>query len=418
MPTICTLDSVIDRFKPGLSVFVSGMSGECLPLFDALKQRPDAADGVQFRGVSFPGINRSDYFGLHENTRQRAYFMQSGLRSGLEDGRAELLPLDYPGIFRDLAEQGEIDIAFVQVSSPDQDGQCSLGVSCDFQPAVWQRAKRKVALINTQMPRTRSSFQIAYQDIDDVVECDFEVLRYDGGTPSESMQAHANLIASLVRDGDTLEFGVGKLQAGVLAALKDHQNLKVWSGMVSTPVLGLLDSGAIKGKAAMSMGVALGDANLYERAAKDDAFFFRPVSQTHDVREISKHPNFCGINSAVEVDLLGQVNADALNGRFLAGVGGLPAYAAAAALSQGGRSIIALPAATDDGRFTRIVATLGKPGACAIPRHAADYVVTEQGIASLRGLSVHQRAKALIGIAAPAFRDSLEQQWAEIRARF
>lgn len=413
-----TLEKTLDYFRPGRSVFVPGMSGECPPLFDALKERPDAAAGILFRGVSFPGINRSDYFGLHEKARQRAYFMQSGFRSGLADGRAELLPLDYPGIYRDLAEHGEIDIAFAQVSAPDEQGQCSLGVACDFQPAVWQRAKRKVALINTQMPRTRGSAQIAYADIDDAIECDFEVLRYDGGRPSAAMRAHAELIASLVRDGDTLEFGIGRLQAGVLAALGNHQNLQVWSGMVSTPIVGLLDSGAIKGRASVNMGVALGDAGLYERCAKDDAFYFRPVSQTHDVREISKHRNFCAINSAVEVDLLGQVNADFVNGRFLAGVGGLPAYVAAAALSAGGRSIIALPAATDDGRFSRIVAKLGSPGVCTIPRHAADYVVTEHGIAALRGLSVMQRAEALIKIADPAFRDALAQAWSEIARQF
>jgi acyl-CoA hydrolase len=123
---------------------------------------------------------------------------------------------------------------------------------------------------------------------------------------------------------------------------------------------------------------------------------------------------FVAINSAVEVDLFGQVNADAVNGRLAAGVGGLPAFAAGAALSEGGRSIIALPAATDDGRFGRIVARLSAPGVCAIPRHHADVVVTEHGVAELRGLDLHARARALIAVAAPAMRDNLSAAWAEL----
>ena len=417
MPRLLSLSEILGELKPGMNVFVPGMSGESLALFDALKQQPHAADGVRFLGAHFPGINRSDYLGLSLSARQRAYFMGSGLRPGLADGRAELVPLDYPGIYRELSAMDDIDIAFAQVSPPDAQGLCSLGVACDFQPAVWARARRRIAHINPRVPRTRGSFQIAYADLDAVFENDSDVLVYDGGTPNEAMREHAQRVASLVRDGDTLEFGVGKLQAGILSALTAHRNLKVWSGMVSSPVLPLLDSGTIAGRDAIQVGVALGDTALYERCACDEAFYFRPVSDTHDVRQIAAIDKFCAINSAVEVDLFGQVNADSLNGKLLAGVGGLPAFAAGALLSKGGRSIIALPAATDDGRFTRIVAQLGAPGVNALPRSAADYVVTEHGIASLRGLSVHQRARAMIEIAAPAFRETLAASWAEIAKR-
>lgn len=387
-----TPDTLRREFRPGMTVFLPGMSGESLALYEWLRAHPDAAEGVTFVGAHFPGINRGDYLGLHPKAHQRAYFMTPALRAGLAEGRAELLPLDYPGVYRDL-ESREIDLVIVQLSLPDANGICSLGPSCDFQPAVWARAKRRIAHLNPRLPRTRATFEIRYADLDAVFEQDHALVHYDAGTPTPAMDAHAQLVANLVRNGDTLEFGVGKLQAGILAALAHHQDLRVWSGMASTPVLGLLDRGVIAGREAVQIGVALGDDALYARAAQDDTFLFRPVSEAHDVRRIAGIPNFCAINSAVEVDLFGQLNADSVGGKLVAGVGGLPAFVAGAARSPGGRSIVALPAMTDNGKHSRIVPRLSTPGLVALPRHSADYVVTEHGVAALRGLSLAQRAR-------------------------
>lgn len=413
-PTPTTAAATVASLRPGMRVFVPGMSGESLAFAAALKANPESCAGVQFVGVHFPGINHTDYLGLHPQARQRAYFMGPKLRPGLADGRAELLPLDYPGIFHDLRQLPAIDLLVAQVTPPDENGRCSLGPSWDFHPAVWAKARRRVAHINPHLPRTRGSFEVHISDFDATFEHAETPLLFDGGTPDEAMLQHARRVAELVRDGDTLEFGVGKLQAGILASLTGHRDLKVWSGMVSTPVLGLLDAGCLAaGEGNVQAGVALGDAAFYDRIGRDAAFYFRPASETHDVRRIAAIDNFCAINSAVEVDLFGQVNADSIRGKLVAGVGGLPAYAAGALLSPGGRSIIALPAATDDGKHTRVVAKLGA-GFTALPRHTADFIVTEHGVASLRGLSLHARAKALIDVAAPAFRDSLSQQWDEI----
>lgn len=416
MPATLTLDALLREFRPGMTVFLPGMSGESLALQESLVANPATADGVRFVGAHFPGINRSDYLGLHPRARQRGYFMTPGLRAGLGDGRAELMPLDYPGVFRDLSALS-IDLAIMQVSPPDATGMCSLGVSSDFQPAVWARAKRRIAHVNPRLPRTRGSFAVRYADFDAVFEQDHAILAYDGGTPSPAMQAHAELVAGLVRDGDTLEFGVGKLQAGILAALSNHRNLRVWSGMASSPVLPLLDRGVIAGRNAVQIGVALGDDALYERASRDDAFYFRPVSETHDVRRIAAIEHFCAINSAVEVDLFGQVNADSVGGKLMAGVGGLPAFVAGAALSNGGRSIVALPAMTDNGKHSRIVPRLSDSAFVALPRYAADYVVTEHGVAAMRGLDLGARARALIAIAAPSERERLAANWHEAQAK-
>lgn len=415
-PQTLSVEAVVASLRPGMTVFVPGVSGESLAFHAALKAQPEFTAGVRFTGLHFPGINRSDYLGLHAEARQRGYVMTPGLRAGLADGRAELVPVDYPAIYRDLASNVEVDLAIAQVSAPDADGNCSLGPSLDFHPAVWAKARRRVLHVNPRLPRTRGSWTIPFASADAVFEADSALVSFDAGGSSETIERHAALVAGLVRDGDTLEFGVGKLPGAILASLRGHRDLRIWSGMVTPQVAALVDAGAIAAEGAIDAGVALGDATFYERLGHDRAFHFRPVSETHDVRRIAAIDNFCAINSAVEVDLFGQVNADSLNGKLMAGVGGLPAFVAGAQLSNGGRSIVALPAATDDGRFTRIVGSFDR-GLVALPRHCADYVVTEHGVAALRGLSIHERARALIAVAAPAFRESLEARWADIASR-
>lgn len=415
MPNIATqsISAALALLKPGMTVYVPGLSGESAALFAAFKAQPESLNGLRLTGAHFPGINRNDYFALNATTRQRAYFMQPGLRAGLQEGRVELLPLDYPGIFRDMAD-AELDIAFGMISPPDDAGLCSIGAAYDFLPAVWHKAKFRVGLVNPRVPRTLGSFAVRIADCDLLCEADGEILPFDGGLPNEAMMRHAALVASLVREGDTLEFGVGKLQAGILGSLHAHRDLKVYSGMVTPPLLPLLDAGVIAGSASVQAGVALGDAAFYDRVGRDDRFFFRPVSETHDLRRIAAIPQFCAINSGIEVDLFGQVNADSVKGKLMAGVGGLPAFASGARLSPGGRSIIALSAATDDGSISRIVPTLGLNAAVAVPRHDADYVVTEHGIAELRGVSIIERGKRLIAVAAPQHREALDQAWSEI----
>jgi acyl-CoA hydrolase len=411
MPKHLTIGTLLDELKPGMTVYVPGMSGESTAFYDALKDDPGRADGIYFVGVLFPGINRSDFTTLSSTTRQRAYFMTPALRTGVQDGRVDLLPLDYAGIYSDLQGLPNVDLAIIQVTPPDSRGFCSLGVTCDFQPAVWRRARRRIAHVNHEMPRTSATFEVRLDEFDAYFEQSQALPTYDTGAPDEATLAHGRRVAELIRDGDVLEFGVGKLQSAILSALSDHRGLQVWSGMASTPISNLIDSGALaKTPESINVGVALGDRAFYDRVSRDHAFRFRPVNETHNPCAIGRMANFCAVNSAVEVDLFGQVNADCAGSRLVAGVGGLPAFASGALLSQNGRSIIALPAATESGR-SRIVSRLSGPGLAALPRHCADWIVTEHGAARLRGLSIRQRALALIGIAAPEHRGQLEADW-------
>jgi len=381
---------VISALRPGMTVFVPGMSGESLAFYEALRAEPQRAERLTFVGVHFPGINRPG------------------------EGRVDLMPLDYSAIVRDLEQNMHIDVAIAQVSPPDAKGRCSLGVTQDFLPSIWQNARIRVAHVNPRLPRTSGSFQLRIEDCQLAFECDAEIPSVRSETADAATLEHARLAADLIEDGATLQFGVGRLQTAMLMSLVNHRNLRVYSGMISPAILHLLENGAIRRDFPVECGVALGDAEFYAKLNGDSRFHFRPARETHDIRRIAAIPNFCAVNSALEVDLLGQVNADSVNGRLVAGVGGLPAFSCGARLSPGGRSIIILPATAEGGRTSRIVCKLSGSAFAALPRSEADYVVTEHGVARLRGLSLHDRAAMLISIAAPKFRAGLEEAWHEV----
>ena len=414
---ITPVTQVMAALRPGMTVFVPGMSGESLPFYDALARDPSRADGLTFVGVHFPGINRTDYLGLNPSVRQRAYFMSPTVRAGIAASRADLIPLDYPGIVRDLEENVRVDAVIAQVSSPDAKGHCSLGPSQDFLPSVWQKASLRIAHVNPNLPHTQGSFCVNWDDCQFAFEQAAEIPTLPTEVPDAATLRHGALVADLVGNGATLQFGIGRLQTAILLSLKMHRRLRVYSGMISTHVTQLLDAGVISGERAIECGVALGDLDFYARLNADPTFYFRPSRETHDIRRMAAISNFCAINSALEIDLFGQVNVDCLNGRLIAGVGGLPAFSSGARLSPGGRSIIVLPATGDAGRTSRIVHAFDQPSLVALSRPEADYVVTEYGVAALRGRSLHERAQALITIAAPQFRESLARAWRDSAGR-
>lgn len=413
MSQTMTLDQVVALLRPGMNVFVPGTSGESLAFFEALRRSPERSAGVRFVGVHFPGINQSDYAGLHPAATLRAYFAQPSLREPMQQGRVDLLPVDYTGVWQDLLGL-RIDLALAQVSAPDAGGRMSLGICHDFLPAVWSRAAIRVAHVNPRMPRTRGSFSIARAECDIVCEVDSPLVTQLSGDPGPELATIGRNVAALVRDGDTLQLGIGKMQSAVVRALRGHRQLRLHSGMVTEEIVGLRASGAIQGSGSIVAGVALGDENFYRQLAEDDAFAFRSVGETHDICRIAGIPNFVSINAAVEIDLFGQVNCDCLGGRLLAGVGGMPPFVTGARLADGGRAIFCLSSTADKGAVSRIVPKLGSGSAVGAPRHMLDCVVTEHGLAELAKLSLHRRAETLIGLAAPQFRDGLAAEWANI----
>lgn len=222
-------------------------------------------------------------------------------------------------------------------------------------------------------------------------------------------------VAGLIRNGDAVEVGIGRLGAAVLEALADHRNLTLWGGLITPSLCRLLEDGAVS--RSITTGIALGDAEFYRWAGARRDIAFRPVEVTHDPLRLGAILRFVAVNFVTSVDLFGQADAETVSGRQVSGPGGLVDFARGALASPGGRSILALPATGAKGSVSRIVPRLGEDGIVTLGRGDADLVVTENGIASLRDASLDERAERLIAIADPHFRDGLEAAWRDIRHR-
>ncbi len=408
---------LVDALAPGLRVWVPTLSNASALLADELRADPERARGVTFAGVQFPGIDRADYLALHPQARALGWFMSPALRRGLVDGRAELRAQDYLGVVRELREGEPFDVAIAQLTPPDGDGWCAPGLAADFIPLVWQRAKRRVAHLNPRLPRIASSFRVHVSQVDLAVQAEAPLEVFTEGTVGELERQIGRHVASLVRDGDTLQFGIGGVPLSLASALAGHRRLRFRAGMLPQAFRSLWEAGAVDRDAPVITGVVLGDAALTDFAAALPSVQLEPVSITHDPARLAQIARFIAINGAVEVDLFGQINAERANGAIQAGAGGLPAFAQGALASPGGRLIIALPACAKGGRVSRIVPTLGTQSLVTVPRQLADAVVTEHGVAELRGLSLDARAQALIGIAAPEHRAALSTAWDDILGR-
>jgi len=405
---------LVDALAPGQRVWLPTLSNESALLAAELQADPERARGVTFAGVQFPGIDRLDPLALHPKARQIGWFMTPGLRRGLREGRAQLLAQDYLGIARHLREADPFDIAFAQLTPPDADGWCAPGLAADFLPLLWARARKRVAHLNPRLPRLDSSFRVHVSQIDHAVEADAPLTDFADPRPGALEARIGAHVAGLVRDGDTLQFGIGGVPLSLAAALTGHRRLRFHGGMLPSAVRTLWDAGALDRDAPLTTGVVLGDAALREFAATLPHLQLVDVTQTHDPARLAALPHFVAVNGAVEVDLFGQVNAERAGGAIQAGAGGLPAFAQGALASPGGRLVIALPASARGGSVSRIVPALGTQALVTLPRQLADAIVTEHGVAELRGLSLHERAQALIAIAAPEHRAALAAAWEDI----
>jgi 4-hydroxybutyrate CoA-transferase len=407
MPRKITLERLPELLRPGMTVFVQGASGEPRPLLQALAAAPAASAGVDYVGCLIPGLNLIDPASFHPDARLTSFFVFGELARSYAAGRVRFLPLHYSGIWRYLSTL-PVDLALIQVTPPDDRGRCSLGVSVHFVPAVLDRAKLVVAEVNAAMPRPRASFEVPYERLDYAIETERPVLELPGGRLSEATRKIGANVAGLIEDGDTIQIGIGKVPAAVLGALHDRRRLGLHSGLVADEIAGLHAAGVMD---RMVGTAAIGTAKVYDWAGECPDLSFAPVSHTHDLAVIAAIPHFVAINSVLSVDLAGQANAEMVDGRQVSGTGGLLDFVRGARASQGGRSILALPSTAAGGGVSRIVQRLGERDVVSCPRADADVVVTEHGIAELRDRSLEERAKALIGVAAPAFREELARAW-------
>lgn len=390
-------------------LFVPGGPGEPLALREAFRNRPDLAAGITFVGAHVPGINRTDWAGLHETARAEGTFMSGDWRGSFETGAFALRPMTWFQAWGWLGTT-PLDAAVVVVSPPDADGRVSLGVASDLAPAVLARGVFKAAIVNPHMPRVAGPlYDLSTFDL--VAEDDTPLLIYEAGTLDPAFDRIKGHLQTLLTPGSSLQFGLGKAGVAAVQAMEGLKGLRIHSGMVAGPLQAVLDSGALT---EVVTGLAAGDADLYALCGRDPRIRFEPSGFTHDIRTLAAIPKLVAVNSALEIDLFGQANAEFQGGRQISGTGGLTDFLRGARLSEGGLPILALPSSAKSGSISRIIPRLPQT-AVSVPRADVGLVITEHGIADLRGLTLDGRAEALIAVAEPGHRDALANAWAEIR---
>ncbi|MBL8550685.1 MAG: hypothetical protein JNJ73_11945 [Hyphomonadaceae bacterium] len=405
-------DAAREIARVGGRIAVQGGPAEPTPLIEAWRRAPETAAGLSFCGLFIPNFNRIDYAALHERSALEVFLMSRDFRDSAKAGRVRTRPLGYTDAYRFLMRE-RIDVGVLNLA-PAPGLFLSGSVSADVAPAVFFNARFKVALINAAAPRIDDAVRTPLfnrEAFDLVVECAAPFL--DAPPERADLDALAAEVAALIEDGDAIQFGIGKLPGALLARLTDRRRLRVRSGLYVDAVLDLLDAGALDPDEPMRGGVAIGAPALYERLAAEPRAHFAPIPRTHGHADLAMIDRFVAVNSALEVDLLGQVNSEVLDGAQVSGIGGALDFVRGARASRGGRAIIALPA--EAGGRTRIVP---KVEAVSIPRADADIIVTEHGAAHIRTLDLDARAEALIAIAAPAHRAALAEAWRAMRQRF
>lgn len=390
-------------------VYAPGCAGHS-PLFEGwLRDSADACANTRFTGIHVPTVNRFDFAALSPSTRFRNIFASADSRASYSAGRVELLAMSYFDTWRWLESTARFDLALIHVSPPDARGECSFGIAADFTPAVWPRASAVFAHINPLMPRSDGP-TIPLARIDAAIEAECALLEVADAAPDATLDAAAANVAALLDSAATLQLGLGRLQGALLPLLRNRRGLSLHAGMVTGGLVALAESGALAGATA---GVALGSAEFYARVPP--MVRFRPVGTTHDPRTLLSLPRFTAVNSALAIDLHGQVNGEWIDGVPISGAGGLVDFARGARHAPNGQSVIALKARDRHGR-SAIVPHLGdKPP--SLGRHDADVFVTEFGAAHVRTLDADARSEALIAIAAPEHRAPLAAAWAANRGR-
>jgi acyl-CoA hydrolase len=408
-------EKILAELKPGASVYIPGATGEPLALRAMLAEAPERAAGVRFIGCLLPGMNDFDYAALSPTASLTTFLFPPAFRTSFEAGRVRVLPLAYSQIAEYLATTAPIDVAVLQVGPPDAEGMCSLGVTADFSPLVWRRAGRRVAIVNPSLPGPARAARIPLAAMDVVVEMDGPVIEAAAAAASDEIAAIAGRVAELVPDGAAIQTGIGGAPGAIYERLTGRRGLTVRSGMITPGFQALAESGALAAKGHIT-GVALGPASFYRFLADNDVIAFADARITHGLASLAAIERFVSINSALEIDLFGQMNLEWRGERMVSGVGGAPDFIRAASRSLGGMSIIALPATAGGGRISRIVPRLTSPTS-SISRNDIDTVVTEFGVARLGGLSLDERAEALMAVADPRHQADLARGWGELRAR-
>lgn len=425
---LTTAEDAVKLIRSGMRIYLGGGAGVPQVLERTLVQR--AGDLREVEVVHVLTFAGGEYLAREHapSFRHRGLFLGENARQAVCEGRADVNPIflsEIPALFRaqpPTEASLPLDIALIQVSPPDEHGFCSFGVEVGVTKPAAHAAKKVIAEVNQQMPRVHGDSFIHLNKIDALVEVDYGLPQVPQGKFGEAQNRIGECIAELIPDGATLQLGIGSIPDAVLFHLKHKRDLGIHTELFSDGVIDLVERGVITndkktlhpGK--MVAGFLFGSQSLYDFVNDNAIVELHPSDYVNDPFIIAQNDNMISINSAIEVDLTGQVCADSIGPQFYSGIGGQVDFVRGAARSRGGKPIIALPSTAKNDQISRIVPQL-KPGAGVVTsRGDVHYVVTEYGIAYLHGKSIRERAQALIQIAHPRFREDLqcyarEQKW-------
>lgn len=406
------------KIKSNSRVVIGHAVGEPKAVIQAMvgeKEKYNSVEIVHMVGMGEGAYAREEMEG---HFRHNSLFAGPSTRKALEDGRADFTPCFFSEIPK-LFKEGymKVDVAIIQITPPDEHGYCSFGVSNDYTKPAAECADLVIAEVNTNMPRTLGDSFIHVSEIDYIVEVDYPVMELNPANIGEIERAIGENCATLVEDGSTLQLGIGAIPDAVLLYLKDKKDLGIHSEMISDGVVELVEAGVITGKNKtlhkdkIIVTFLMGTKRLYDFANNNPMVEMYPVDYVNDPCVISKNDKMVAINSCIQIDLMGQVASEAIGLKQFSGTGGQVDFIRGANMSKGGKSVIAIPSTASKDKVSRIVPFLDNGAAVTTCRNDVHYVVTEYGVAELKGKTLKERARVLINIAHPKFRGELIAEW-------
>jgi 4-hydroxybutyrate CoA-transferase len=409
-----TAEEAVQVICSGQRVFLTGNCSVPQKVLQALCDLAPSLDNIEIVQVLTIGDTCYVDSAMESHLRVNTMFISQNVRQAVNEGRADFTPVflsEIPDLWR---TQLPIDVALIQVSPPDEHGFCSFGVEVGVTKTAAEVAKVVIAEVNAHMPRTLGDSFIHLSKIDHIVEVDYALPEVRQSEPSPVQEAIGRHIASLIEDGSTLQTGIGGIPDAVLRFLDNKKNLGIHTELFSDGVIDLVNRGIINNEAKtlhpgkMIAGFVLGTQVLYDFIHDNPIVEMHPTEYVNDPFRIAQNERMISINSALEVDLTGQVVADSIGPHFYSGVGGQVDFVRGSARSKGGKPIIALPSTTRNDTISRIVWQIQAGAGVTTSRNDVHYVVTEYGIAYLHGKTIRERVTALINIAHPDFREELE----------
>jgi acyl-CoA hydrolase len=407
-------EAVLEHIKPGADVIMPNANGEAVKLVDTLEEHAEQLQDVRIHQMHALRERRYINGEFGDHLRHVSYFLAPATRRAYLAGNCDLMPNHFSEVPDLLRRHTKCSLVIAAASPPNRHGYFSLGTNCDYTASLVGRAPFFLES-NQQMPRTFGGNQVHISQVVGWAEVDYPLVEAHAVVPTDKDQAIAALVAERIPDGATIQAGIGGMPNALLAMLKGHKDLGVHTELLSDGVIDLVESGVVTGihkmfrRGKIVTTLALGSQRLYEFLHENSAVDFAPVDWVNDPRVIAREPNFVAINATTEVDFFGQCASETVAGRYFSSSGGQYDFSRGAMYSDNGQGFIVLQSTTRDGTKSKIRPTLTPGSVVTTSKNTVDKVVTEYGVAEMRGKTLRERTRALIAVADPKFQDELTQ---------